>query len=164
MRNNVAMLIIDMQNGFLREIKDQAAVGDCSEVINYVAKMVREANQPVVFIKDVEEADQLDEHELDFISEIPREEQDIVVEKTHSNGFWKTDLEAKLRELGVEFLILAGQAVEHCVLFTYNGARERGFRPVMLQGGVLSADPENVRNAIANRNFISWVAVQELLR
>jgi nicotinamidase-related amidase len=163
MKSNIAMLIIDMQNCFIEELDNPGVVSRTSAVINYVAEMVRAAKQPVIFIKDVEEADQLSEEELDFIPELTRDEKDLVVEKTFSNAFWQTDLKERLDGLGVSFLILAGQAAEHCVLFTYNGAGENGYRAVMLQDGILSGDPDNVSNAMANRNFVSWPAVEELL-
>jgi nicotinamidase-related amidase len=164
MKSNIAMLVIDMQKCFIEENPDEAAVTATCAVINYVAEMVRAAKQPVIFIKDVEERGEVSEEDLDFVPELTVDDKDLVIEKTFSNAFWQTELKDRLGDLGTEFLILSGQAAEHCVLFTYNGARENGFTPVMLQDGILSADPDNVRNALANRNFVSWPAVQELLR
>ncbi len=164
MRENVALLIIDMQNTFIEEIDKPDAVTRCCAVINYVAEMFRSAKQPVIHIKDMEEAEELSEKELEIIPEITRDKDDLLVEKKFSNAFWQTDLQRRLEDLGTKFLVLAGQAAEHCVLFTYNGARERGYTPVMLQDGILSGDPQNIQNAMANRNFISWAAVAELLR
>lgn len=157
-----ALLIIDMQNCFLDEIGEPELADSAIAVINHSAGFLRSAGMPVLHVKDVEEAEYRSADELDFAPGIERLSSEAVVEKRMPNAFWETDLEQRLRELDVEFVVLAGQAVEHCVLFTYNGARERGFVPVMLQDGVMGEARNSVAAALRLRNFISWPAIRAM--
>ncbi len=159
-----ALLIIDMQNALLEELPDPSAVDDGIAVINFAAGLMREAGMPVIHVRDVSEAEFRTAEELEFAPGLERLPSEPVIEKQLPNAFWDTELDDRLRELGVEFVVLAGQSVDHCVLFTYNGARERGFVPVLLQDGVVGDHLESVRHALRLRNFISWPAIRELAR
>ncbi|HEY2494346.1 MAG TPA: cysteine hydrolase, partial [Paenibacillus sp.] len=59
-------------------------------------------------------------------------------------------------------VIIAGFAAEHCVLFTYNGAIERGFKPVILQQGILSTQSDVIISTYRERNMISYPVIEYL--
>ncbi|MOA15392.1 N-carbamoylsarcosine amidase [compost metagenome] len=98
-----------------------------------------------------------------FISEIQIDEGDAVIKKEYSNAFWKTDLEQLLQNHEVELVIISGFAAEHCVLFTYNGAIERGFKPVILQKGILSTHFDAITSTYRDRNLISYPVIDSLV-
>lgn len=50
-----------------------------------------------------------------------------IVTKTSYSGFYETELEAELRSLGVDHLILTGVVTNICVLYTAADALMRGF-------------------------------------
>lgn len=50
------------------------------------------------------------------------------------------------------------------MLFTYNGAVERGYSPVLLQNGLLSRHDDPIAAASLDRNLISHTAVERLTR
>ncbi len=52
---------------------------------------------------------------------------DHIVEKTVASGFYKTDLEAQLRALGVDEVIMAGTSTSGCVRATVMDAAYRSF-------------------------------------
>ncbi|XMB25311.1 cysteine hydrolase family protein [Paenibacillus sp. BR2-3] len=83
--------------------------------------------------------------------------------KEHSNAFWKTELEQILLNQGIELVIIAGFATEHCVLFTYNGAIERGFKPVILQQGILSTESDVILSTYRDRNVVSYPVIEYLV-
>jgi nicotinamidase-related amidase len=56
---------------------------------------------------------------------------DFVIPKRRYDGFYQTDLELTLRELGVDTLIAFGADTNICVLQTLAGAYFRGFRTVV---------------------------------
>jgi len=160
-----ALLIVDMQNNLLDPLRrERLDIGGCCEYINHVAGLLRKSGQVVVHIKDVEGAPDADAPELNIIDEIVQQEGDLELTKEASNGFWETNLEQMLRELGVGMVIVAGFAAEYCVTFTYNGAAERGFKAAILQNGVLSRDPINVRDLYRTRNIISYPVVEHMYR
>lgn len=66
--------------------------------------------------------------------------------------------------MGVEFLVISGFAAEYCVLFTYNGARERGFGVALLQHGIGGLSKERVKDTQLIRSVISYDAVDFLIK
>ena len=160
---NVAFLIIDLQNCFIDTYREKADIPDALEHINYVSELFRKAKQPVFIVQDIESAEEYSKEELDFIPELKIEKTDIHIKKMESNSFWNTDLDAHLKSLNTQMVVVAGNAAEYCVLFTYNGAVERGYKAVMLQNGILSSDYDNIINSFKNRNFISYPVIEYLL-
>lgn len=159
----IALLVIDMQRIFLEDhIKELKADRAC-EYINYVGKLLRSKDHLVVHVKDVESATDENEHLLDFISEVYVDPSDKIVTKEYSNSFWKTNLEELLNEHNVGLVIVSGFAAEHCVLFTYNGANERGFKSVLLQNGIVGKRPESVELMYIDRNVISHPVISYLV-
>ncbi|MDN3650743.1 isochorismatase family cysteine hydrolase [Reinekea marina] len=159
-----ALLIIDMQNAFIEEYTQTDDVKTACEVINYCSQLMRSAKQPVIHIRDVSEADELNEQELKIISDITVDPSDLHIEKHYSNGFFKTNLKETLQSLNVNFVILCGQAAEQCVVFTYNGANEAGFSATVLQEGVISPKPNRAEMLMQDRNVISHAAIRALVR
>ena len=158
-----ALLIIDMQNAFLKEYVDSHIVRDACEVINYCSQLMRDAGQTVVHIRDVEGADEMTEEELVIHSDIDVEPADLKLDKEYSNAFYQTNLTELLKEQGVDFVILCGQAAEQCVVFTYNGATEHGFIPTVLQEGVISSKAGRAERLLQDRNVISHAAIRALI-
>lgn len=159
----IGLLVIDMQKLFLEKQMEAINVGRACEYINYVADLLRSKDHFVIHVKDMEGADESNQETYDIIPEINREECDIVVTKEHANGFWQTDLEMVLLENNISLVIVAGFAAEECVLFTYNGAMERGFKAVLLQNGILSKKQDVIDIMIRDRNVISYPFIEFLV-
>lgn len=158
----IGFLVIDLQPVHLKGVDKQAVERAC-EYINYVADMLRSKNHVIVHIQDIEGMDESNKESFRTIPEISVAEHDLIVTKEYSNSFWKTDLEQILKDKGVELLIIAGNAAEHCVLFTYNGAGERGFKPVILQNGILSTYADAITSMCRDRNLVSHTVIQYLI-
>ncbi|QAY65741.1 cysteine hydrolase family protein [Paenibacillus protaetiae] len=134
----IALLIVDMQKKFIcNEDIDRAALIQTSEYINQIADSLRANGHYVVHIRDVEDWTEETADSYEMIAEVKTEESDLHISKLYSNAFWHTELELTLRERNVQFVIVAGYASEYSVLFTYNGAREQGFKSVILQDGII---------------------------
>jgi nicotinamidase-related amidase len=155
----VGLLIIDMQKIFLQDKYEALNVERACEYINYVADSIRSKNHLVVHIQDVEESNENNAELLSFIPEIKVEKEDICITKEHSNAFWNTELEQVLLNNEIKLVIIAGFAAEHCVLFTYNGAAERGFKPVILQNGIISTKSDVITQTYRDRNIISYPVI-----
>lgn len=147
---NIALLVIDMQEEFFANSQFKGMMEGAIEYINEAAGFFREAGCPVVIVQDEEATDG-----FDTVKEIKIEESDIRLTKQFSNAFWKTDLEKILKDKGVEFVVVSGFAAEYCVLFTLNGAEERGFGTSLLQHGVAGLTKEAVEKTHLLRPTIS---------
>jgi nicotinamidase-related amidase len=159
----IGFLVIDMQSVHLEGIEKKNVDRAC-EYINYVANMVRSNGHVVIHIRDTEGLTEENREVYDTIPEIQVEASDRTLTKEYSNSFWKTELEQILRDEGVEFLVIAGNTAEHCVLFTYNGALERGFSAVMLQNGILSRFDDAISATYRDRNIVSYPAIKYMLK
>ena len=65
---------------------------------------------------------------------------EVVLDKTASDGFWKTDLQATLQDLGVSRLVVAGLQTEFCVDATCRAALSRGFDVTLVADGHTTGD------------------------
>jgi nicotinamidase-related amidase len=63
-----------------------------------------------------------------------------VIVKAHPNSFWNTDLDAQLRALGVENLVLAGFMTHICVNSTARGAFNLGYRATVVGDATATRD------------------------
>ncbi len=143
MAKKVALLVIDIQKEFFKNTETKKSLENALEYINYTIGKFREANQPVVFVSD-EEADQgVGSEGYELYEELDYNPEDIHISKKYCNSFWQTELEAKLREMGTEMVVICGFAAEYCVYGTYNGAMERGFEAVILQHGIASPNEKH---------------------
>jgi nicotinamidase-related amidase len=77
---------------------------------------------------------------------------DVVIPKLRSTVFHNTPLEALLRAVGTETLVIAGQVTEGCVDNTIRGARDRDFYTVLLPDAVGSTSRERHERAL-----LTWV-------
>ncbi|MDR9854272.1 isochorismatase family cysteine hydrolase [Paenibacillus sp. VCA1] len=158
----VGFLIIDMQTIHLENL-DNKIINRACEYINYVSDVLRRNGHVVVHVQDIEGMDESNKDLFRTIPEIRVDAKDLILTKEHSSAFWKTDLERTLSDQNVELIIISGFAAEQCVLFTYNGAVERGFKPVMLQNGILSNSPDVITTTYRDRNVISYPVVEYLI-
>lgn len=163
MTTRSALLIVDMQEQFRSEFSGDARLGDVLEHIGYVAQIFRGAGAPVVWVLDCEDVSR-DDPVAAPIPELQRLPTDLTSWKRDSNAFWDTDLAERLRELQVGFVVVAGFAAEHCVVFTYHGARERGLTAALLQNGVLSSDAGAVAAVMRHHHVVSYPVLELLLR
>jgi len=67
---------------------------------------------------------------------------DIIVRKVRVGAFSTTDLDAQLRERGVDTLILAGISTSGVVLSTVRDASDRDYRVLVLADATADPDPE----------------------
>jgi len=68
----------------------------------------------------------------DIISELKPQDQDVVIYKHRFSGFYETDLDAILTQLGVKFLIITGCTTSVCVESTVRDAMFRDYSCVLL--------------------------------
>ena len=139
-KSKTAVLVIDVLGGSegitpgLEEMASNSVT---------IAKAARAAGMPVVFTCDAHlpgidrELELWGDHGIAG-SEAARplaafevSERDYVLPKRRYDGFFQTDLELTLRELGVDTLIAVGCDTNICVLQTLAGAYFRGFKTIV---------------------------------
>lgn len=155
-----ALLVIDMQNIFIREGAPIAAPGAARIVptINRTLATFRRLQLPVIWTAWCHRPDgsnlgrnaafwrgvaplapdddlALIHPSLDF------REGDVVIEKPKYSAFWATDLDEVLRTHGVESLLLCGIATDVCVGQTMVDAYHRDYVCAVLADGTATTTP-----------------------
>jgi nicotinamidase-related amidase len=74
-----------------------------------------------------------DTWDTDIVPELKPQPNDIVIYKTRFSGFYQTDLDAKLKKLGIKHLIVTGVTTSICVESTVRDAMFRDYLCVLLQ-------------------------------
>jgi len=64
----------------------------------------------------------------------PRAGEDVTV-KTRSSAFHGTDFDAKLKNAGIDHLVITGMQSEYCVTSAIRGAYERGYQLTLVSDG-----------------------------
>lgn len=160
----IALLIVDMQSIYLQEDPvDTRVITKACMYINHVSHLLRSNDHIVIHIQDVEGLQQSNKEMYEIIPDIQIHEKDIRMAKKNTNAFWKTELEQVLLEQEVGLVIVSGFAAEHCVLGTYHGAIERGFKAVMLQNGIISTNLDVISSTYRDRFVISYPVVEYLI-
>ena len=95
----------------------------------------------------------------EIIDELKPHADDVVLYKTRFSGFYKTDLDARLRDLGVRHLIITGCTTSVCVESTLRDAMFRDYRCVLLSDCM----SEPIGNGSGRSNHEASLLVTEVL-
>ena len=134
-----ALVVIDIQNAYIPMMECGDMEGFQNN-INELMSMFREHDLPVfrVHHSSPERGPEPDSDGFRFPDVFDTSEDDIVIVKSRSCSFLKTDLEELLREKDRNLLVLCGLSATGCVLSTFFGSMERDFYTVMVEDAVIS--------------------------
>jgi nicotinamidase-related amidase len=89
---------------------------------------------------------------------------EIVISRTCNSAFYKTDLEARLAERGVERLYVMGMATQFSVESTVRAASDLDFPVVILADCCASADMDAHRASLKTLSMLAEVSTSDMLR
>ena len=138
-----AFVVIDMLNKYDDECENEKSrSGRCIETINKASELFRVNCRPVIFVKCDEppRADYKGKDPDGLLPVIVKDEDDIVMQKSHMSAFTDTVLGDVLGMYGCDTVVLAGMLTQYCVMGTYYGAMERSFTPYLLRDGTMAWD------------------------
>lgn len=159
-----ALLVIDVQKQFFGPATTQS-LENAIEYINAAIALFREKQLPVISVQHVDAEENLvpGAEGFDLPDSLAILESDLHIHKTYGNSFNKTPLLERLRDLGVDTVILTGFCAEYCVLSAYRGALDVDLTPVILRGALASPVPENIRFVENVSDVISYGVLRKLL-
>ena len=164
-----ALIVVDMQNGFLRDGAScdrmglpatalQPAIDPCVELV----KRARANQVPVIFTRYVYRDDYRDggflvgellpalreeralaagSEDAELIGALRPEPEDFVLDKNRPSAFYATPLETWLNGLGVRDLVVCGVTTNCCVESTVRDASQRDYRTWVVRDAVAEYDP-----------------------
>ena len=123
-RPNVALLVIDVQNGVM------AGTHDRDGVVANIGTLVDKARAEEVSVVWVQHNDDnllRESEEWQYVPELDRQDSEPLVHKTFGDSFEGTDLEEVLGGAGVGRLVVTGAQTDACIRSTIHGAFTRGY-------------------------------------
>jgi nicotinamidase-related amidase len=157
-RTRPALLVIDVQRGFLSVPEPRPDFPLLVEKINELIDDFHSRDLPVVhimtthgdegntgdlqtkengkisFIRGTQDAEE--------IEDVHRDGADIVMDKMRHSAFVRTGLEKALWDREVNTVVLAGLSTNACMGLTAIDAYERDIMPVLAEEAILGIDPE----------------------
>jgi ureidoacrylate peracid hydrolase len=175
-----ALIVIDMQNSFLREegsmnhlgLSPSAVIHTVEPVLELI-KGAREAGIPVIYTREGLAEDYSDGGQFikffpatkdvnglirgtwdwELADEIQPIDGEYTVDKTRYSAFYKTDLEEILRKEGVDSVILCGITTECCVESAARDAFFRDFGVVVVADAVAAYSAERHESTLTTIRF-----------
>lgn len=150
-----AVIVVDMLNDFVR---GSLAFETSLKIIGPSAEFLAAARRrgwPVIYACDAHrpgldrELELWPEHALagtygaQVIDELKAQPGDLMVAKRRYSGFWQTDLDMLLRELGARKLLIMGIYLPLCVRHTVGDAYNLGYDLVVVSDCVASVKDED---------------------
>ena len=132
---NSALIMVDCQNTYRRGVMQLTNVEPAIIEAQKLLQMARDLKVPVIHIQhDAGVGTPYDvTAEIGAIStEVAPKNGEAVVVKNYPNSFWNTNLEAQLKALGIENVVLAGFMTHVCINSTARGAFNLGFKPTVV--------------------------------
>ncbi|MDQ0159575.1 isochorismatase family cysteine hydrolase [Alkalibacillus salilacus] len=156
---NQALLIIDMINrmDFIGAENLYSHTVDIVEPIVELKQLAKQQGIPVIYVNDnfgmwKKSYDELVDYCSDgmgkgWIDRLRPTEDDYFIYKPKHSGFYGTQLNLMLKDLGIDHLILTGVAGDMCVLFTAKDAYIEGYSMWVPENAI--ASEEQVYNEAA---------------
>ena len=158
---NAAILVVDMLNDF---VTGALACDRGKAIVPATARLLdaaREANIPVIFCNDAHiagidrELQLWGDHAIagtkgaEVIPELKLSSKDYVVPKRRYSGFFQTDLDILLKELGVKRVIMTGLHAHMCVRHTSADAYCLGYAVMVAKEATDSFTEEDYVGGLA---------------
>ncbi len=165
MMGKTAIIVVDMINDNVYTQSHSGMDDQAQAIIPAIQRLLgraRDQGRPVIFANDAFLPDDfifrgtgMKPHAImgtdgaKVISDFGPEESDIILEKRRFSGFMGTNLEVRLREMGIDTIAVAGIGTPVCVLTTALDGLSHDFKVIMLQDCCAAFRPED-HEAIIN--------------
>lgn len=181
-KENCALIVVDMQNGFLDSKGSMAQLGFASDKLAAASPGVqrlvagaRKADVPVFWTRYVYEPDfrdggvQLEEimpmlkdvnlcvngtWDAEIHPDMKPEPGDIIIDKNRPSSFYATRLESYLRAQGIENVVVCGVTTNICVETTVRDAAQRDYRTFVVRDAVGEVDDFRGQTALKAMEYL----------
>ena len=136
-RPNIALLVIDVQNGVVGGAHERDTV--VANVGSLVEKARRE-RVPVVWVQHSDQGLVRGSDNWRIVPELTPGGAEPLVEKTYGDSFEDTTLETVLSGLGVGRLVVVGAQTDMCIRSTLHGAFVRGYDATLVSDAHTTED------------------------
>ncbi|AEA33145.1 cysteine hydrolase family protein [Hippea maritima] len=157
-----AVLVVDMLNDFTLD-SAPLKVKENAKIIPNIKALLdekRKSGTAVIYVCDAHAEDDKEfkiwpkhcvrgSKGAEIVDELKPQEGDFIVEKTTYDGFYNTELDSLLKQLGVKKLIITGCVINICIMYTASSAVLRGYEVEIPLNCVSALDELSRQCAIA---------------
>jgi nicotinamidase-related amidase len=136
-RPNSALLVVDVQNGVVKDAYERDAV--VANIASLVDRARRE-HVPVIWVRHSDEGLVKDSDEWRIVPELVPADVEALVEKNYGDSFEDTILETVLADLGIGRLVVTGAQTDACIRSTLHGALVRGYDATLVSDAHTTED------------------------
>lgn len=127
------LVIIDLQKGVCFGEQTIDHFNDLITLVNQRIKLYRDQDKPILFIQHCDEDLIPNSAAWEIVDELARKDSDIVIQKTHANSFYHTDLQKVLQQQQINKLEICGAQTQYCIDTTVKFAHGLGYQLTMLK-------------------------------
>lgn len=128
------LLVIDLQNGVCHEDGTIYNFDNLITGVNARIKEYRDKKLPIIFVQHNDPGLVAGTKEWELVPELDFQEGDPVVQKTHPDSFYKTNLQELLTDLDATEIEICGAQTEYCIDATTKAAFDRHYQLSMQEG------------------------------
>ena len=159
-----AVLVIDMLNDFLVEGGKMVLPGGDHIVPNQkdVLDAARKIDIPIIYVNDAHRPGLREDREFlkrgqhciegtwgaKVIDALKPSAEDMIITKRRFSGFFETDLDLTLKDLGIKILIVMGVVTNICVRSTIHDAFFRGYKVIVPTDCVEATGPREQESSL----------------
>jgi nicotinamidase-related amidase len=135
-RENVALIVIDVQKGLFHRAHPIYKAEEVLENINNLVDRSHENGVPVYYIQHANDSSLIEGSEAwELHPEIQPEDADVIIHKRHGSAFQDTSLGEELTEKGVGKIVVTGLVTHGCVRATSLDALRLGYTVILVADG-----------------------------
>lgn len=160
--SEAALILIDCQNTYRQGVMQLTGVEEAIKEAQRLLITAREMKTPVFHIQhDSGPGSLYDIHaEIGAISsEVTPTRGEAIIVKRYPNAFIQTDLEAQIKALGIQKVILAGFMTHMCINSTAQGAFNLGFAPTVVANATASRPLTSLAGEILTAQTVHLAAL-----
>lgn len=135
-----ALLIIDLQKGVCFGEEEIFNLASTIELVNQRIIDYSEHDKLIIFVQHNDELLIQGKEEWQILDELKQERADYLIQKTHANSFYQTDLKNILETNRICSFEICGAQTEFCLDTTVKFAHGLGYELQMLQGATTTFD------------------------
>jgi nicotinamidase-related amidase len=147
-----ALVVIDLQSGVVAQCVDSDAVLERTAAL---VEGARAAGAPIVFVQHEEPGMERGDDGWRLATPLQPKPGDIMVGKRFMDSFANTTLESELSTLGVDRLVVAGAASDHCIRATTHRAAAEGYDVLLVSDCHTTEDAEHDGQRITGAQIIA---------
>ncbi len=135
-QKNLALIVIDVQQGLFERSTPIYQAEQVLENINTLINNARQAGVPVIFVQHANNNTLVKgSNAWQLHPEIQPFEDEVVIHKRHGNAFLDTHFAEALAKRNVNEVVVTGLVTHGCVKATSLGAIDKGYKVVLVSDG-----------------------------